>query len=103
MPTRLEQLQKLVAVDPNDPFAHYGVGLELLGLERFEEACAAFTAALERDPNYVAAYHLRARTEIKMGARPAAAETLRAGIAAAQRVGDRHAAAEMAELLESLG
>lgn len=100
--TRLEQLRKLAALEPHDPFTHYSVGLECLELERWDEALAAFDAALARDPQYFAAQPQRARVLLKLGRRADAADALRAGVAAAQLAGDRHAADHMTGLLEAL-
>ena len=100
--SRLDQLRRLAAAQPNDPFMHYGVGLECVQLERWEEALAAFERTLEVDPQYSAAYSQKARVELKLGRREAAAGTLHAGIAVAAGKGETHAVSKMQELLESL-
>ena len=46
MATRLEQLQKLAALEPDDPMSHYAIGLELVNQERWVEAIAAFDQAM---------------------------------------------------------
>jgi tetratricopeptide (TPR) repeat protein len=100
--SRLDQLLRLAAAQPDDPFTHYGVGLEYVQLERWAEALAAFEQTLQLDPQYTAAYFQKARVELKLGRRDAAAETLTAGIAVAAGRGDTHAVSKMQELLESL-
>lgn len=100
---RLEKLQKLAAAQPEDPFVHYGLGLELAAVERWEDAIAAFERTLALDARYIAAYLQKARTEIRIGRRDAARATLTTGIATANAAGDRHAADEMSKLLETLG
>ena len=100
--SRLEQLRKLAAVSPADPFTHYGVGLECAALEHWAEALAAFEQVLGLDPRYSAAYLQKARAELKLGRRDAAAGTLRAGIAVAQASGETHAASEMQKTLEMM-
>ena len=100
--SRLEQLRKLAALSPSDPFTHYGVGLECLALERWAEAITTFERVLALDPRYSAAYAQKARAELKLGRRPAATATLQAGIATAQASGETHAASEMQKTLETM-
>lgn len=100
--TRLEQLQKLILIAPNDPMSHYGLGLEFINLARWEDAVAAFRKAVEVDAKYSAAYYHKARAEIGAGNPEAARATLNAGLAAAKAAGDWHTQNEMSELLESI-
>ena len=101
--SRLERLRKLAATQPNDPFVHYGVGLECVAQEQWDEALAAFERTLAIDGAYSAAHMQKARVEVKLGQRDAARATLVAGIAAAQAAGESHAAGEMGKILETLG
>jgi tetratricopeptide (TPR) repeat protein len=100
--SRLDQLRKLAAAEPNDPLAHYGVGLECMNLERWEEARTAFERTLTIDANYTAALFQKARAELKLGQRDTAAATLQAGLALATQKGETHAADEMRKMLEAL-
>lgn len=100
--SRLDQLRKLAATQPGDPFTQYGVGLECMQLERWEEALAAFEQTLRIDRQYAAAYFQKARVELKLGRREAAIETLKAGIAVAAAKGETHTVSKMQETLESL-
>lgn len=100
--SRLDTLQKLADAQPDDPFAQYGVGLELYALQRWDEAIAAFARSLAIDAQYTAAYLQKARAEIKLGRRAEARQTLTSGVAAACAKNERHAADEMNALLETL-
>ncbi len=100
--TRLEQLQKLVTMTPNDPLAHYGVGLELIQQQRWSDAAAAFAQAVKVDGNYSAAYYHKGRAEISGGDYDTARATLTEGMAVAQRVGDWHTQEEMKALLATI-
>jgi tetratricopeptide (TPR) repeat protein len=100
--SRLDQLRKLAESQPDDALAQYGVGLECMQLERWEEAIAAFQRTLGLDLDYSAAYFQKARAEVKLGRRAAAAATLQAGIAAANAKGEAHTANEMKKMLETL-
>lgn len=99
--TRLEQLQKLVAVAPHDPMSHYGLGLEFLNLQRWPDAVAAFGQAIAVDAKYSAAYYHKARAQLSAGQPDAARQTLTDGMAVARAAGDWHTEGEMRELLES--
>jgi tetratricopeptide (TPR) repeat protein len=101
--TRLEQLQKLVAVAPQDPMSHYGLGLEFINLQRWADAAAAFSQAIAVDGKYSAAFYHKARAEIGGGQHDAARATLEAGMGTARAAGDWHTEGEMRELLESIG
>jgi tetratricopeptide (TPR) repeat protein len=101
--SRLEQLQKLAAVSPDDPMAHYAVGLELNNQERWEEAIAAFDASLKADENYSAAYFHKGKAQIKAHQPEAANETLTKGIEVANGAGDWKTAREMTELRDMIG
>lgn len=101
--TRLEQLQKLVALAPGDPMSHYGLGLEFINLNRWEEAAAAFSKAIEVDAKYSAAYYHKGRALIALGRESEARTTLTTGATAARAAGDWHTEGEMNALLDSIG
>ena len=100
--SRLEQLRKLLAIAPNDPMSHYGLGLEYINLEQWDDAATAFSKAIEVDAKYSAAYYHRARAEIHARRPEAARATLNAGIAVAKSAGDWHTQGEMQQLLDSI-
>ncbi len=100
--SRLDQLRKFAQSQPDDAFAQYGVGLECMQLERWDEALAAFDLALAADASYVAAFYQKALAEVKLGQRSAAATTLKAGMPIALEANETHAVAEMRKMLETL-
>lgn len=100
--TRLEQLQKLVEVCPDDPLTHYGVGLEFINLERWEDAIASMRKTLDVDPQYSVAYYHLARAQIKADRHEEAAESLRRGMTVAHEKGDWKTEAEMRDLLDTI-
>jgi len=68
-----------------------------------EAGLTEFHRVLVNDPDYVAAYFQMGQALTEAGRTPDAREILVRGIAAARRVGDTHAQAEMAGFLETLG
>ncbi len=99
--TRLEKLRKLAHAEPNDVFVQYGLGIELMNLEHWSDALAAFERVLSLDAAYAGGHLNKAKVELKLDRVQAARETLRAGITAAERRGDAHAADLLRELLEA--
>lgn len=101
--SRLERLQKLAAAEPNDPFVQYGLGMELMSTEQWAAAIEAFDRVLSLDPKYEGAHLQKGKSEIKLGRRDAARQTLRAGLDAAHAAHDEHAADQLREVLAALG
>lgn len=100
--SRREQLEEMLASEPDDSFLHYALALELTkgderpaGLKRLAEMNVRF-------PDHVPAYFRLGQLLAEDGDSAAAREVLNRGMLAARRTGDEHAAAEMRELLESL-
>ena len=103
MSSRLEQLQKFLADEPEDVFTHYALALEYKSLGRMQEAIEQFDEVIALDPNYVAAYHQLGILFADMEQKARALEFLERGILVAERTGDSHARQEMEEARDSLG
>ena len=95
------KLEEMLQTDPEDPFLHYALALEvvkddrLAGLERLADMNRRF-------PEHVPAFFRRGQILAESGQPDEARQVLSAGIQTARRLGDDHAAAEMYELLTSL-
>ncbi|RIK67883.1 MAG: hypothetical protein DCC65_05275 [Planctomycetota bacterium] len=100
--SRIDQLQKLLATEPEDAFLNFGLAMELAKVQRFDESLAQFEKTISIDPNYIAAYFQKARTLLAMGDDETAKEQLKRGIAQAAACGELHAKGEMEDLLASL-
>lgn len=100
--SRLEQLKKLVSLNPGDPLVYYALGIEQINAAHWVEAISAFEGAVQADPKYSPAYYHKARAEIGAGRLEAARATLAAGMETARSVGDWHTEGEMRALLESI-
>lgn len=101
--TRKEQLQELLAEDPNDPFLRYGLAMEHVSAGNDAQAVQCFQDLRAVTPDYVPAYLQEGQALIRLGRTAEARAILSAGILVAQSQRDLHAAAEMQEFLENLG
>ena len=95
-------LKEILALDPKNSFARYGIAMELAGRGETEEALKEFETLLTLDPDYTAGYFMAAQTLANSGRRPEAIERLKAGISCAARTGNRHALSEMQDMLDEL-
>ena len=100
---RLETLRAMLAQDPSNLLARYGLATELKNAGRGDEAVAEFKALLEMNPNYSAAYYHAGRTLESMGRIDEAREMLEKGVEATTRNGDAHTRSELQAALDLLG
>jgi predicted Zn-dependent protease len=99
---KIEGLKEILALDPKNSFARYGIAMELARGGSIDEALAEFNVILANDPDYTAAYFMAAQTLTNAGRTPEAIERLKAGVACAARAGNRHALSEMQAMLDEL-
>ena len=99
---RLAAFAELLAVDPANSFARYGLAMEHLSRDQPDAALAEFARTIEHNPDYVPAYQMSAQTLVKMNRSEEAVTLLQQGLAAAARTGNAHAASEMQGLLDEL-
>lgn len=104
MPTksRREQIEAMLADDPNDPELRYMLAMEHASAGDDVRAIGCFEELIQVVPNYPPAYHMAGRTLQRLNRVADARAILLQGIPIAQKQGDHHAAGEMAELLQSL-
>lgn len=98
----IEQLEKLLAADPNDAFLLYGLAQEYAKHKDVARAVDFFDRCLAADPGYCYAYFHKARALADAGRTAEAVAVLHAGKAAAQRTGDSHALSELSGYLDEL-
>lgn len=101
MPRR-EQLEQLLANDPEDAFLRYGLAMTCASDGDTEAAQEHFRKLLETHPDYVAGYFQWGQLLARLGEVELATAHLKSGISVADRIGDSHAAREMREFLEML-
>jgi predicted Zn-dependent protease len=92
-------LREILALDPKNSFARYGIAMELANQGETNAAISEFDTLLAADPDYTAGYFMSAQTLVGAGRKPEAIERLRAGIACAARSGNSHALNEMQTML----
>lgn len=99
---RLETLQSMIDQDPRNTFARYGLAMEYKNAGDFEAAAEAFSALLEIEPKYSAAYFHGGQSLEKAGRLDEARAMYRQGVEVTVSTGDDHARAEMQGALDML-
>ena len=88
--------------DPQDPFLHYALGLELAKKKKYQEAMSSFQQTINLDENYVAAYYQLGILYIEIDIVDVARTYIEKGIEKAQLKKDLKAKGELKELLEGI-
>ena len=99
---RVEMLKNMVAQDPNNSFAHYGLATEYANSGQLEQAVGEFEALLAKDQTYVAAYYHGGQALEKLGRVDEARSLYERGVEAATRKGDAHSRSELEAALLAL-
>ena len=99
---KIAGLTEILAQNPADSFARYGLAMAYAAEGRNEEALKEFATTTANDPDYVPAYQMSAQTMLKLGQTEAANARLTVGLAACGRTGNSHAASEMQAMLDDL-
>ena len=99
---RINALKEIVAANPADTFARYGLAMALAAEDRNDDALAEYATLIGNSPEYVPAYQMSSQLLLKLGRTEAARERLDAGLAAAERTGNAHAAAELGAMRDDL-
>jgi predicted Zn-dependent protease len=99
---KIAMLKEILASQPGDAFARYGLAMAYSSEGDFTTALQEFDRLLAEHADYTAGYFMAAQTLVKAGRSPDAQERLREGIASAKRTGNQHALGEMQQLLDDL-
>lgn len=99
---KIAGLKEILALDPKNGFARYGIAMELANRGEVDAALQEFDVLIQQNPDYVAAYFMSAQTLAKVGRSSDAVVKLKDGIACAARIGNRHALSEMQQMLDEL-
>ena len=100
---RIAMLNEILAQDPGNTFARYGLAMEYSNAGEVERAMEEFGKLLAANPDYSAGYFMAAQMLAKAGRGDEAKKMLVDGIASARRTGNGHAQSEMQGMLAELG
>jgi predicted RNA polymerase sigma factor len=100
--TRIDQLKSMLADTPDDAELRYFLAMAYVSGGDDASALACFRQLSDESPGYVPAYVQCGQLLARLGREDEARGVFRAGIAAAQKAGDSHAAGEMEAFLDSL-
>jgi hypothetical protein len=100
--SRREQLEAMLAAEPDDVFLHYALACELVKVGDTAVGLSRFDALHERFPDYVPGWFRHAQVLAESGDAAQARAVGERGLETARRVGDAHAAGEIAEFLALL-
>jgi predicted Zn-dependent protease len=99
---KIAAFEGILAQNPDDAFARYGLAMEYRNRNESDAALRQFDELHRRHPDYVPGYQMAAQILIAMGDALQARERLHTGIASARSTGNRHAASEMEGMLQEL-
>jgi len=99
---KIAALREILAADPGNSFARYGVAMELAGRGETAASLEEFNTLLKNDPDYTAGYFMAAQTLANAGRKAEAVDRLKAGVSSAARSGNHHALSEMQAMLDDL-
>ena len=92
----------MLAQDPKNLLALYGVAMEYKNRGDFERAATSFEEVIQANPAYTAAYFHGGQTYEQLGRIEQARDVYEKGIAATLRTGDAHTRAELQAALDML-
>lgn len=92
----------MLAQNPADAFARYGLAMELIKAGELENAVTEFRALIEHNPNYAAAYFHGGQALEKLGDVEQARALYEKGIEVTSRTGDQHTRSELQAALDML-
>ena len=99
---KIARLKEILALDPKNSFARYGIAMELAARGETEASLKEYDALLANDPEYTAGYYMSAQALSRAGRTAEAIERLKTGISCAARNGNSHALSEMQAMLDEL-
>ncbi len=101
--SKIEPLKKLLAVDPNDEVAWFGLGKAYQGDGSHQEAAAALERCIAVKPTYSAAYFALAESLKHLGQLDRCREVCDRGIEVSTKNGDAMVTKNLQTMKEGLG
>jgi Tfp pilus assembly protein PilF len=102
MSERLKSLFELYKTDPNDSFVAYGIALEYISTDNYDDAEKFLSEIIIKDPDYLPAYMQLAQVKENLNKIDEAKDTYQKGIEVAKMNGELKTASEMEEFLNEL-
>jgi tetratricopeptide (TPR) repeat protein len=99
---RIAMLSEVIAANPEDSFARYGLAMEYSKSGQIEQALQEFKTLIEKNADYSPAYFMAAQALAAASRVDEAKRWLVDGISSARRTGNAHAQSEMTAMLEEL-
>lgn len=99
---RIAVLTEILAANPEDSFARYGLAMEYSKAGQIEQALSEYKTLIEKNPDYTPAYFMAAQMLAGANRIDEAKRLLVDGISSARRTGNAHAQSEMTTMLEEL-
>jgi predicted Zn-dependent protease len=99
---KIAMLKEILAQNPSDAFARYGLAMEHASQGDTGTALDEFQQLTTANPDYTASYQMAAQLLMKAGRTAEARQRLEAGVAAARRTGNSLALNEMSAMLDEL-
>ena len=100
--SRKEQIEEMLADEPNDPFLRYGLAMEYASAGDEAAAIRCFQELIQVAPDYVPAYVQAGQLCARLDREDEAKTLYRTGIDVARKKGDQHAAGEMEGFLTAM-
>jgi predicted Zn-dependent protease len=100
---RIEPLKKVLAIDPNDEVAWFGLGKAYMEDGNFGEAATALDSCIKVKPTYSAAYYALAQSLHKLGQIERCRQVCDQGIAVSTKNGDAMVTKNLESLKQTLG
>lgn len=100
---RIEPLKKMLAIEPTDDVAWFGLGKAYMEDSNFEEAATALDRCITVKPTYSAAYYALAQSLQKLGRIERCRQICEQGIAVSTKNGDAMVTKNLELLKQHLG
>lgn len=100
--SRRQQIEEMLADEPNDAFLRYGLAMEYVSAGNDEAAARCFQELVAVAPDYVPAYLQAGQVLLRLGRSGDARTFWGQGITVARKAGDAHAAEEMQGFMAGL-
>ncbi|MBI1768414.1 MAG: tetratricopeptide repeat protein [Bacteroidetes bacterium] len=98
---RIKMLEQFIADDPNDPFNHYALALELMKSDK-DQAKKIFDQLISAHPEYVPSYYQAALLYLEFSLSDEAVKIINQGITEAKKQNELKALNELRSLLDEM-